>query len=128
MFWVFTKLDLWLIFALSITTKLTNMQAIIALLATAPRTTCNELLETTDGDVRALVQARIKVLDGIQFEAQKTIYRETPPGMVDSWQLRDWWYENFQTLNICDIDFQAISDGKKQEYYAYANEFVETQL
>lgn len=104
------------------------MQSIIALLATAPRTTCNELLETTDGDVRALVQARIKVLDGIQFEAQKTIYTQTPPGMVDSWELRDWWYENFQTLNICDIDFQAISDGKKQEYYAYANEFVETQL
>lgn len=104
------------------------MQAIIALLATAPRTTCNELLETTDGDVRALVQARIKVLDSIQFEAQKTIYTQTPPGMVDSWDLRDWWFENFQTLNICDIDFQAIGDGKKQEYYAYANEFVETQL
>lgn len=95
------------------------MQSIIALLATAPRTTCNELLETTDGDVRALVQARIKVLDGIQFEAQKTIYTQTPPGMVDSWDLRDWWYENFGIVNICDIDFQAISDGKKQEWYAY---------
>jgi len=104
------------------------MQAIIALLATAPRTTCNELLETTDGDVRALVQARIKVLDGIQLEAQKTIYTQTPPGMVDSWGLRDWWYVNFQTLNICDIDFHSIAESKKQEWYAYLLEQVETQL
>jgi hypothetical protein len=104
------------------------MQSIIALLATAPRTTCNELLETTDGDVRALVQARIKVLDGIQFEAQKIIYTQTPPGMVDSWQLREWWFENFQTLNIESIDFYSIAEGKKMEWYAYSNEQVETQL
>lgn len=128
MFWVFTKPGLWLIFVLSITTKLTNMQAIIALLATAPRTICNELLETTDGDVRALVQARIKVLDGIQMDAQKTIYTQTPPGMVDSWQLRDWWYENFQTLNIESIDFHSIAESKKMEWYAYANQVVENNL
>lgn len=104
------------------------MQAIIALLATAPRTTCNELLETTDGDIRGLVEARIKFLDNIQKEAQKTIYTQTPPGMVDNWDLRNWWYENFQTLNICDIDFHSIAESKKQEWYAYQNEQVETQL
>jgi hypothetical protein len=104
------------------------MLEIIALLATAPRNTCNELLETTNGDIRALAQARINFLDNIQKEAQKTIYTQTPPGMVDSWDLRDWWYENFNTLNICDIDFSAISDGKKQEWYAYQNEQVETKL
>ena len=101
----------------------------ILLIASAPRTTCEEILSTTnDGDLRGLVQARIKVLDGIQSEAQKIIYTQTPPGMVDSWQLREWWFENFQTLNICDIDFSAISDGKKQEWYAYANQVVENNL
>jgi hypothetical protein len=99
------------------------------LIATAPRTTCEEILATTnDGDLRGLVQARIKVLDNIQKEAQKTIYTQTPPGMVDSWDLRDWWFENFQTLNICDIDFSAISDGKRQEWYAYQNSQVEESL
>jgi hypothetical protein len=104
------------------------MQPIIILIASATRSTCEELLNTTDGDLRGLVQARINFLDNIQKEAQKIIYTQTPPGMVDSWDLRDWWYENFQTLNICDIDFSAISDGKKQEWYAYQNEQVETQL
>lgn len=90
------------------------------LIASAPRTTCNDLLTvSTDGDLRGLVQTRIKFLDNIQLEAQKIIYTQTPPGMVDSWDLRDWWYENFGIVNICDIDFQAISDGKKQEWYAY---------
>lgn len=99
------------------------------LIASAPRTTCNDILTvSTDGDIRGLAQARIKFLDNIQFEAQKTIYTQTPPGMVDSWQLRDWWYENFQTLNICDIDFHAIAEGKKMEWYAYANQVVENNL
>lgn len=90
------------------------------LIASAPRTTCNDLLTvSTDGDIRGLAKARIKFLDNIQLEAQKIIYTQTPPGMVDSWDLRDWWYENFGIVNICDIDFQAISDGKKQEWYAY---------
>lgn len=103
------------------------MKEITILIASAPRKTCEEILATTnDGDIRGLVQARINFLDNIQKEAQTTIYRETPPGMVDSWQLRDWWYENFQTLNITDINFQAISDGKKQEWYAYMNAETET--
>lgn len=94
----------------------------------ANREQCLAILECTDGDLRAHAQARLKVLDDVQNDAQKTIYTQTPPGMVDSWQLRDWWYENFGVVNICDIDFSAISDGKKQEYYAYANEFVENNL
>ena len=102
--------------------------SIITLIATAPRTTCEELLSTTDGDLRALVQSRLNFLDNIQREAQKTIYTQTPPGMVDSWDLRDWWYENFQTLNIESIDFHSIAEGKKMEWYAYQNEQVETQL
>lgn len=111
------------------TNQLTMHNEITILIASAPRTTCNDLLNvSTDGDIRGLVEARIKFLDKIQLEAQKTIYTQTPPGMVDSWQLRDWWYENFQTLNICDIDFSTISEGKKQEWYAYQNEQVETQL
>lgn len=105
------------------------MQAIIVLLSIAPRTTCEELLNTTtDGDLRGLVQARIKFLDKIQLEAQKTIYRETPPGMVMGFELRDWWYKNYQTLNICDIDFHSIADSKKMEWYAFQNEQVETKL
>lgn len=102
---------------------------ITILIASAPRTTCNDLLTvSTDGDIRGLVEARIKFLDKIQREAQKTIYTQTPPGMVDSWDLRDWWYENFQTLNIESIDFHSIAEGKKMEWYAYQNEQVETQL
>lgn len=105
-----------------------TQSTLIQLILSASRATCEALLETTDGDIRAVVQSRIKVLDVIQFEAQKTIYRETPPGMVDSWQLRGWWYENFGIVNICDIDFQAISDGKKSEWYAYSNKVVENNL
>lgn len=102
---------------------------ITILIASAPRTTCNDLLTvSTDGDIRGLAQARIKFLDGIQLEAQKIIYTQTPPGMVDSWDLREWWFENFQTLNIETIDFHSIAEGKKQEWYAYQNEQVETQL
>lgn len=103
------------------------MKELIALISTAPRQTCEEILATTnDGDLLGLVQARIKFLDNIQKKAQTTIYRETPPGMVDSWQLRDWWYENFQTLNITDIDFHVIAENKKQEWYAYLNAETET--
>jgi hypothetical protein len=105
------------------------MKSIITLISTAPRSTCEEILTTTtDGGLRGLVQARINFLDNIQNEAQKTIYTQTPPGMVDSWQLRDWWYENYQTLNICDIDFHAIADGKRQEWYAYQNAQIEESL
>lgn len=101
----------------------------ILLIASAPRTTCDKILATTnDGDLRGLVQARIKVLDNIQKEAQTTIYTQTPPGMVDSWQLREWWFENFQTLNIETIDFHSIAESKKMEWYAYANQVVENNL
>lgn len=101
----------------------------ILLIASAHRATCEEILATTnDGDLRGLVQARIKVLDGIQSEAQKIIYTQTPPGMVDSWQLREWWFENFQTLNIETIDFHSIAESKKMEWYAYQNEQVENNL
>ena len=99
------------------------------LIASAPRTTCNDLMTvSTDGDLRGLVQARINFLDNIQKEAQKIIYTQTPPGMVDSWDLRDWWYENFQTLNIETIDFHSIAESKKMEWYAHADQVVENNL
>lgn len=101
----------------------------ILLIASAPRTTCEEILATTnDGDLRGLVQVRINFLDNIQKEAQATIYRETPPAMIYAGDIQDWWYEKFNTLNIIDIDFRAIADNKKMKWYAYSNQVVETDL
>lgn len=92
------------------------------------REQCLAILECTDGDLRAHAQARLNVLDTIQKEAQKVVYMESPAGMVDSWEIREWYFEKYGHGNLHHIDFQAISDGKKQEYYAYANEIVETKL
>ena len=98
------------------------------LLEDSNREQCIKVIECPDGDLRAHAQARLRVLDGIQNEARKVCYMESPPGMVESWDLRDWYIEKYGLGNLHHIDFQSISDGKKQEYYAYANEIVETKL
>ena len=106
------------------------MENLIVTLLThdANRAQCLAILECTDGDLRAHAQARLNVLDTIQKEAQKVVYTESPAGMVDSWEIREWYFEKYGYGNLHHIDFSTISDGKKQEYYAYANEFVETDL
>jgi hypothetical protein len=106
------------------------MQNLIVTLLThdANRAQCLAILECTDDANRAHAQARLNVLDTIQKEAQKVIYMESPAGMVDSWEIREWYFEKYGHGNLHHIDFQAISDGKKQEWYAYANQVVETNL
>jgi hypothetical protein len=94
----------------------------------ANREQCNAVIECTDGDLRAHAQARLNVLDNIQNEAQKTIYTETPPAMVYAGDLQDWWIEKYGIENFHHIDFRAISEGKRQEWYAHANRIVENNL
>ena len=98
------------------------------LLEDSNREQCLKVLDCPDGDLRAHATARLKVLDNIQRNAQETIYRETPPGMVLGFELRDWWYE--KQGNVCaeHIDFNQIADNKKHEWYAYADHIVETKL
>jgi len=98
------------------------------LLHDANREQCNAVMESTDGDLCAHATARLNVLDGIQKKAVATVYRETPPGMVDSDAIQDWWIEKYGLYNIHHIDFRAIADGKRQEWYAFANEIVENNL
>jgi hypothetical protein len=98
------------------------------LLEDSNRAQCLAVMESTDGDLRAHAQARLKVLDGIQFTAQKRVYQETPPGMINSWEIRDWYNEWYPEDDTTHVDFHAIADGKKQEWYAYVNQQVETQL
>lgn len=88
------------------------------LLEDSNREQCLKILDRPDGDLRAHAQARLKVLDKIQADAQATIYRETPPGMVLGFELKDWWYEK-RGDNMHHIDFNRIADNKKQEWYAY---------
>lgn len=98
------------------------------LLEDSNREQCMKVIECTDGDLRAHAQARLTVLDNIQANARATIYRETPPGMVLGFELFDWWHEKQGGENIHHIDFNAIADNKKMEWYAYANQIVETKL
>ena len=98
------------------------------LLEDGNREQCLKVLDCPDGDLRAHAQARLTVLDTIQKEAQKVVYMESPAGMVDSWAIREWYFEKYGYGNLHHIDFQAISDGKKQEWYAYVNQIVETKL
>lgn len=98
------------------------------LLEDSNREQCIKVIECPDGDLRAHAQARLRVLDKIQADAQATIYRETPPGMVLGFELRDWWYEKQGGDNMHHIDFNTIADNKKQEWYAYSDHIVETKL
>ena len=98
------------------------------LLHDANREQCNAVIESASGDVRAHATARLNVLDGIQKKAVATVYRETPPRMVDSDAIQDWWIEKYGLYNIHHIDFRAIANGKRQERYAFANEIVENNL
>jgi hypothetical protein len=98
------------------------------LLEDSNRAQCLAILESTDGDLRANALARLNVLDKIQAEAQGEIHRATPPGMVISWELRDWYIEKKGSEGIHHIDFQLISDNKKHWWYDFQNAQVETQL
>lgn len=98
------------------------------LLEDSSREQCIKVLDCPDGDLRAHAQARIKVLDNIQKEAQTTIYRETPPAMIYAGDLQDWWIEKYGVDNFHHIDFRTIANNKKMEWYAYSNHIVETQL
>ena len=87
----------------------------------ATREQCNAVMECTDGDLRMHAAARLTALDANQREAQKTVYMETVPGMVDTWDIREWWIKNKGIGGIHHIDFHAIAEGKKQEWYAYVD-------
>jgi len=94
----------------------------------ANREQCLKVIECTDGDLRAHAQARLRVLDTIQSNAQTKIYMETPAPMVYAGDIQDWWIEKYGIENFHHIDFRTIADNKKQEWYAYANQVVENNL